>query len=53
MTSQTSDRVRKKSSMGMLLGREMSEEMAWIVKERMTPMGMRRKALRRAASGLS
>jgi hypothetical protein len=36
--------------MGMLLGREMREEMAWTVTERMRPMGMSRRALRRAAS---
>ncbi len=35
------------------LGREMREEMAWTAKDRMMPMGMRRRALRRAASRLA
>jgi hypothetical protein len=53
VTSQTSDGVRKKSSMGMSLGMAMTDEIAWIAKERMRPRGIRRKALRRAASGLA
>jgi len=39
--------------MGMFLGREMREEMAWTETDRTRPMGMRRRALRRAASGLN
>src|SRR5260370_38431950 len=50
-TSQMSDGVRKKSSMGMFLGREMREEMAWTETDRMRPMGMRRRALGRAVAG--
>src|SRR5258708_34287051 len=49
-TSQMSDGVRKKSSMGMFLGREIREEMAWTETDRIRPMGMRRRALRRAGA---
>src|SRR5258705_6484536 len=52
-TSQTSDGVRKKSLTGMFLGRETREETAWVVRDRMIPMGIRRMALRRAASGFA
>src|SRR5580698_8085329 len=53
VTSQTSDGVRKKSSMGISLGIEIRVEIAWTAKDRTRPMGMRRRALRRAASGLA
>ncbi|WP_433969280.1 hypothetical protein [Tunturiibacter gelidiferens] len=53
VTSQTSDGVRKKSSMGMSLGMAMTDEMACTAKERVRPSGMSRSALRRAASGLA
>src|SRR5664279_2905094 len=53
VTIQTSEGVRKKSSMGMDLGRVMSEETAWTMKERVMPSGIRRRALRRAAEGLA
>src|SRR5271154_4563541 len=48
VTSQTSEGVRKKSSMGMDLGTGMREEMAWTAKPRTRPRGMSLKALRRA-----
>lgn len=46
---QTSDEVRKKSSMGMFFGMVASEETAWTMNERVRPMGMSLMALRRAA----
>jgi len=53
VTSQTSDGVRKKSSRGMFLGSVERDDMAWTAKDRTTPMGIRRSALRRAASRLA
>src|ERR1700722_18503558 len=50
VTSQTSEGVRKKSSMGMDLGTGMSEEMAWTVKPTARPRGMSLRTLRRAAA---
>src|SRR5579871_4457532 len=50
VTSQTSEGVRKKSSMGMDLGTGMREEMACTAKPKARPMGMSLKALRRAAA---
>src|ERR1700716_2451479 len=52
-TNQMSDEVRKNLSMGMFLGKEMREDIAWTVTDRMRPMGIRRRALRRAASRLA
>src|SRR3984957_9398659 len=49
---QMSEGVRKKSSMGMFLGRVTSEETACTVNERTMPMGMSLMALRRGAAGL-
>src|ERR1700727_113904 len=50
VTSQTSEGVRKKSSMGMDLGTGMREEMAWTVNPRAIPRGMSLIALRRSAA---
>src|SRR5579871_3481348 len=47
VTSQTSEGVRKKSSMGMDLGTGMREEMACTAKPKARPMGMSLRALRR------
>src|SRR6266516_2235514 len=52
-TNQMSDGVRKNLSMGMFLGKEMREDIAWTVTERIRPMGIRRRVLRRAASRLA
>src|ERR1700733_8349929 len=46
VTSQTSEGVRKKSSMGMDLGTGMREEMAWTVKPTARPRGMSLRTLR-------
>src|SRR4051794_37064755 len=50
VTSQTSEGVRKKLSMGMDLGTGMREEMACTEKPVMRPMGMSFQALRRAVA---